>query len=43
MAGYSFLDQINYGYSHVTYNHSEGHFGEVSRIEGLWVELKSML
>ena len=41
--GYSFSEQINFGYSHVTYKHSNCHFDETSRIEGLLGELKSML
>ena len=41
-AGYNCLDDINSGYYHMKYNHTEGHLEYSSRIEGVWGELKAL-
>ena len=41
--GYLFLNDDNSGYMHIQNNHSRSIFGDTSRIEGLWEEIKFQL
>ena len=45
--GYSFLNNINSGYTHISYNHGAGNWGigvySTSHIEGMWSSLKNYI
>lgn len=42
-SGYNFLSQNNSGFLHFQYNHSIGQFGNTSKIESVWGELKFLI
>ena len=41
--GYNFISNVNSGYVHNVYNHSNGVFGLTSLIESIWAELKNSI
>ncbi len=42
-SGYNFLSRPNSCYQHNVANHHQGIFGLTSSIEGVWVEIKSLI